>query len=56
MDCSSDKISHLNYGYFEKEKINQEQTVERYQLTAKKVVPVNKTVYNLEYTLNIKLL
>ncbi len=52
LDCSSDKISHLNYGSYSKEVEPVEKTVEEYRLTGKKTIPVNKTVYELNYSLN----
>lgn len=52
LDCSKDKISHLNYGTYEKEKKDIIVDKEKYKLIGKKTIGINKTVYDLSYSLN----
>lgn len=50
LDCSSDNISYLDYGTYENE-VKTEQNEVRYKLVGKKSIPVNKTVYDMNYSL-----
>lgn len=52
LNCSKDKISHLNYGTYEKETKDIIVDKEKYKLIGKKTIAINKTVYDLSYSLN----
>ena len=50
MECSSDKISHLNYGYYEKEKTEESEHIESYRVTGNKSKEETRIVYDLNYS------